>query len=133
MFPQLSLKRSKVRCSPFIISKIIILNNKFKPDLIELEGNNFQRMFAMELKEIRDDIPIRTFMTTKTRKESLFMSLLLAFEQGQIRTPYGDERSKTFTHKLEEELNRRGHQFKELETEKKNWQILRQIITYRIL
>jgi phage terminase large subunit-like protein len=90
--------------------QIIILNNKFKPDLIELEGNNFQRMFAMELQEIRDDIPIRTFMTTKTRKESLFMSLLLAFEQGQIRTPYGDERSKTFTHKLEEELNRFGMQ-----------------------
>jgi phage terminase large subunit-like protein len=90
--------------------QIIILNNKFQPDLIELEGNNFQRMFAMELKEIRDDIPIRTFMTTRTRKESLFMSLLLAFEQGQIKTPYGDERSKTFTHKLEQELNRFGMQ-----------------------
>ena len=90
--------------------QIIILNNKFLPDLIELEGNNFQRMFAMELQEIRQDIPIRTFMTTRTRKESIFMSLLLAFEQGQIKTPYGDERSKQFTHKLEEELTRFGMQ-----------------------
>jgi phage terminase large subunit-like protein len=90
--------------------QIIILNNKFQPDLIELEGNNFQRMFAMELQDIRQDIPIRTFMTTRTKKESLFMSLLLAFEQGQIKTPYGDERSKRFTHKLEEELNRFGMQ-----------------------
>ena len=90
--------------------QIIILNQKFQPDLIELEGNNFQRMFAMELNEIREDIPIRTFMTTRTKKESLFMSLLMAFEQGRIKTPYGDERSKKFTHKLEEELNRFGMQ-----------------------
>ena len=63
-------------------------------------------MFETELRGM--DIPIRTFMTTRTRKESLFMSLLLAFEQGQIRTPYGDEESKEFTHKLETELNRFG-------------------------
>ena len=48
--------------------RIILLNNRFQPDLIELEGNNFQRMFAMELQDIRQDIPIRTFMTTRTRK-----------------------------------------------------------------
>ncbi len=90
--------------------QIILLNQRFQPDLIELEGNNFQRMFAMELKDMREDIPIRTFMTTKTRKESLFMSLLMAFEQGQIKTPYGNEISRQFTHKLEEELNRFGMQ-----------------------
>ena len=78
--------------------------------MIELEGNNFQRMFAMELKEMREDIPIRTFMTTRTKKESLFMSLLMAFEQGLIKTPYGNEQSRIFTHKLEEELNRFGMQ-----------------------
>ena len=89
---------------------ILLLNNRFKPDLIELEGNNFQRMFAAELKDMREDIPIKTFMTTRQRKESMFMSLLMAFEQGQIRTPYGDERSRTFTHKLEQELNRFGMQ-----------------------
>ena len=38
------------------------------------------------------------------------MSLLMAFEQGQIKTPYGDERSREFTHKLEMELNRFGMQ-----------------------
>ena len=90
--------------------QIILLNQRFQPDLIELEGNNFQRMFAMELNEMREDIPIRTFMTTRTRKESLFMSLLMAFEQGQIKTPYGNEKSRIFTHKLEEELNRFGMQ-----------------------
>ncbi len=85
---------------------MMLLNNRFHADLIELEGNNFQRMFAMEMRET--DIPIRTFMTTRQKKESLFMSLLLAFEQGKIRTPYADEESKRFTHKLETELNRFG-------------------------
>lgn len=89
---------------------ILMLNNKFQPDLIELEGNNFQRMFEAELKEMRNDIPIKTFMTTRQRKESMFMSLLMAFEQGLIQTPYGDKRSREFTHKLETELNRFGMQ-----------------------
>ncbi len=90
--------------------QILLMNNRFQPDLIELEGNNFQRMFEAELKEMRNDIPIKTFMTTRQRKESMFMSLLMAFEQGQIQTPYGDKRSREFTHKLETELNRFGMQ-----------------------
>ena len=87
---------------------IILINSRFQPDLIELEGNNFQRMFEAELREMRDDIPIKTFMTTRQRKESMFMSLLLAFEQGKIKTPWGNERSKEFTRKLETQLTRFG-------------------------
>ena len=89
---------------------MVILNNKFQPDLIELEGNNFQRMLEAEMREMASDMPIKVFMTTRTRKESLFMSLLLAFEQGHIKTPYGDEKSRKFTHQLEQELNRFGMQ-----------------------
>ena len=59
---------------------------------------------------MREDIPIKTFMTTRQKKESMFMSLLLAFEQGQIKTPWGDEKSKEFTRKLEIELSRFGMQ-----------------------
>ena len=87
---------------------ILLINSRFQPDLIELEGNNFQRMFEAELREMRDDIPIKTFMTTRQRKESMFMSLLMAFEQGKIRTPWGDERSREFTRNLETQLNRFG-------------------------
>lgn len=86
--------------------QMVLLNSRFQPDLIELEGNNFQRMLEVELRTL--DIPIKTFMTTRQRKESLFMSLLLAFEQGTLRTPYGDEKSREFTSKLETELNRFG-------------------------
>ena len=89
---------------------MVMLNNKFQPDLIELEGNNFQRMLEQEMREMASDMPIRVFMTTRTKKESLFMSLLLAFEQGIIKTPYGDDRSRKYTHLLEQELNRFGMQ-----------------------
>lgn len=89
---------------------MVILNNKFQPDLIELEGNNFQRMLEAEMREMAADMPIKVFMTTRTKKESLFMSLLLAFEQGHIKLPYGDERSREYTHKVEQELNRFGMQ-----------------------
>ena len=89
---------------------MVLLNSRFSPDLIQLEGNNFQRMLEQEMRELRADMPIKVFMTTRTRKESLFMSLLLAFEQGHIKLPYGDERSRTYTHKVEQELNRFGMQ-----------------------
>lgn len=89
---------------------MVILNNKFQPDLIELEGNNFQRMLEQEMREMASDMPIKIFMTTRAKKESLFMSLLLAFEQGQIKLPYGDEKSRDYTHKVEQELNRFGMQ-----------------------
>ena len=89
---------------------MVVLNNRFQPDLIELEGNNFQRMLEAEMREMAADMPIKVFMTTRTKKESLFMSLLLAFEQGHIKTPYGDEKSREYTHKLEQELNRFGMQ-----------------------
>ena len=36
------------------------------------------------------------------------MSLLLAFEQGQLKTPWGDEKSKEFTRILETQLSRFG-------------------------
>ena len=89
---------------------MVILNNRFTPELIELEGNNFQRMLEQEMREMSSDMPIKIFMTTRTKKESLFMSLLLAFEQGQIKLPYGDEKSRKYTHTVETELNRFGMQ-----------------------
>jgi len=89
---------------------MVLLNSRFSPELIELEGNNFQRMLEQEMREMASDMPIKVFMTTRTKKESLFMSLLLAFEQGQIKMPYGNEESRSYTHKLETELNRFGMQ-----------------------
>jgi hypothetical protein len=89
---------------------MVILNNRFQPELIELEGNNFQRMLEQEMREMAADMPIKIFMTTRTRKESLFMSLLLAFEQGDIRLPYGNEKSKKYSNEVMQQLNRFGMQ-----------------------
>ena len=89
---------------------MVTLNSRFQPDLIELEGNNFQRMLEAELRAMAADMPIKIFMTTRAKKESMFMSLLLAFEQGHIKTPWGDEKSKEFTRTLETELSRFGMQ-----------------------
>jgi len=47
-------------------------------------------------------------MTTRQRKESMFMNLLMMFEQGKIKTPWGNEASKEFTRTLEKQLNRFG-------------------------
>ena len=89
---------------------MVALNNKFQPDLIELEGNNFQRMLEADAEMAAADMPIKIFMTTRAKKESMFMSLLLAFEQGHIKTPWGDEKSKEFTRTLETQLSRFGMQ-----------------------
>jgi len=85
------------------ITEIQRLNSKFQPDVIELEANNFQRVFATELRA-DTDLPIKTFISTKQKRESLLMGLVLKFENEQMRLPYGDERSRDMTMALEHEL-----------------------------
>ena len=85
------------------IIEIQRLNNKFNPEVIELEANHFQRVFATELRA-DTDLPIKTFISTKQRRESLLMGLVLRFEREQIRLPWGDERSRDLISQLEHEL-----------------------------
>tara|TARA_R100000322_G_C5394758_1_gene179642 strand:- start:116 stop:838 length:723 start_codon:yes stop_codon:yes gene_type:complete len=85
------------------IMEIQRLNAKFSPDVIELEANHFQRVFATELRA-NTDLPIRTFISSKTKRESMLMGLVLRYEREQIRMPYADESSREITHTLENEL-----------------------------
>ena len=85
------------------IMEIQRLNNRFQPDIIELEANHFQRVFATELRA-DTDLPIRTFISTKQKRESLLMGLVLRFEREQIRLPWGDDRSRDLIGQLEKEL-----------------------------
>jgi hypothetical protein len=85
------------------ITEIQRLNSKFQPDVIELEANHFQRVFATELRA-DTDLPIKTFISTKQKRESLLMSLVLRFEREQMRLPFGDENSRDMTMALEHEL-----------------------------
>ena len=79
------------------------LNNRIQPEVIELEANHFQRVFATELRA-DTALPIKTFISTKQRRESLLMGLVLRFEREQMRLPWGDERSRDLISQLEHEL-----------------------------
>lgn len=85
------------------IMEIQKLNSRFRPEVIELEANHFQRVFATELRA-DTDLPIKTFISTKQKRESLLMGLVLRFEREQMRLPYGDERSREVISELEREL-----------------------------
>lgn len=85
------------------IMEIQRLNSRFQPEVIELEANHFQRVFATELRA-DTDLPIKTFISTKQRRESLLMGLVLRFEKEQMRLPWGDEKSRDAVSALEREL-----------------------------
>ena len=85
------------------IMEIQRLNNKFQPVVIELESNHFQRVFATELRA-DTDLPVKTFISTRQRRESLLMGLVMRFENEQIKLPWGDEHSRDVTSTLEREL-----------------------------
>jgi hypothetical protein len=85
------------------IMEIQRLNSKFRPEVIELEANHFQRVFATELRA-NTDLPIKTFISSKTKRESLLMGLVLKFEREQMVLPIGDERSRSLIADLKTEL-----------------------------
>ena len=72
------------------IDKIIELNARFNPVIIELETNNFALAFNQVLNEI-SDLPIKPFNMSRMKKEALIHTLQLQFEQGKLLIPYKDE------------------------------------------
>ena len=72
------------------IDKIIELNARFNPVIIELETNNFAMAFNQVLNEI-SDLPIKPFNMSRMKKEALIHTLQLHFEQGHLIIPYADE------------------------------------------
>ena len=85
------------------IMEIQRLNARFQPDVIELEANHFQRVFATELRA-NTELPIKTFISSKTKRESLLMGLVLKFEREQMRLPIGDDYSSGMINNLKTEL-----------------------------
>ena len=85
------------------IMEITRLNSKFRPEVIELEANHFQRVFATELRA-NTDLPIKTFISSKTKRESLLMGLVLKFEREQMTLPTGDDYSRDMMAELKQEL-----------------------------
>tara|TARA_R110002051_G_scaffold20121_7_gene55312 strand:- start:184 stop:1599 length:1416 start_codon:yes stop_codon:yes gene_type:complete len=74
------------------IDKIIELNARFNPVIIELETNNFAMAFNQVLREI-SDLPIKPFNMNRMKKEALIHSLQLHLEQKHLTIPFSDEGS----------------------------------------
>jgi hypothetical protein len=72
------------------IDKVIELNARYNPVIIELETNNFAQAFHQVLKEI-SDLPIKPFTMSRMRKEAVMHTLQLHFEQRHLALPYKDE------------------------------------------
>lgn len=72
------------------IDKIIELNARYNPVIVELETNNFAQAFHQVLKEI-SDLPIKPFTMSRMRKEAVIHALQLHFEQRHLIIPYKDD------------------------------------------
>jgi len=72
------------------IDKIIELNIRYNPIIVELETNNFAQAFHQVLKEI-SDLPIKPFTMSRMRKEAVIHALQLHFEQRHLVIPYKDD------------------------------------------
>ena len=77
------------------ISQIISIDHRFKPHVIVMESNGFQKILASMAKQ-RGLRNIKEFVTTSGIKKDLYTglpSLSAMFERGQIRVPYNDDPS----------------------------------------
>ena len=72
------------------IDKIVELNARYNPVIVELETNNFAQAFHKVLKEI-SDLPIKPFTMSRMRKEAIIHTLQLHFEQQHLIIPYKEE------------------------------------------
>ena len=72
------------------IDKIVELNARYNPVIVELETNNFDQAFHQVLKEI-SDLPIKPFTMSRMRKEAIIHTLQLHFEQQHLIIPYKEE------------------------------------------
>lgn len=79
------------------ISQVISIDNRFKPNVIVMESNGFQKILALMAKQ-RGLRNVKEFVTTSGIKKDLYTglpSISAIFERGQIKYPnYPDEETK---------------------------------------
>ena len=77
------------------INQIVKMNNLFKPNVIVTEDNGFQKVMKTTL-EGRGLMNVKGFTTGSNKKHDYIglPSLSAAFERGEIKIPYGNEKSK---------------------------------------
>ena len=78
------------------VSQIVSMDSRFRPNVIMAEGNGFQSIMIQLVRE-RGVSNIEEFITEAHLKKDLYEglpSLSALFERGEIKIPYGDEKSK---------------------------------------
>lgn len=91
----LHLWRGKGKSYQQQISIIKAIHRNFRSDLIVIEANQFQKMFAEMVAD--HDLPVVPHTTTAANKNDLengLPGMSLFFERGKIHFPYGDQHSK---------------------------------------
>lgn len=89
-----------------MVSQIISINQRFKPNKIIVETNGFQLVMA-QLAKARGLKNISEFTTGDIKKDLYkgIPALGAAYERGQIRTPYKEGETRELSNKLFNELN----------------------------
>ncbi len=88
------------------ISRMLFIDSAFKPNKFICENNNFQRILSQLARE-RGLTNIEEF-TTGSNKRDLYEglpSISVLFERGEIKLPYGDEKSRDVAQWLCGEFN----------------------------
>ena len=87
------------------IGMIKQIGANFRPDIIIMEKNNFQTLYAQYLQNTA--LPIKPHNTGKEKNDFKvgLPSLAVLFERGKIKLPYGDEHSKNMADIMLSEFN----------------------------
>jgi len=89
------------------IATLQLINHNFRPNIIMMENNGFQKVMAGLGKEAGMS-NIEEFTTTSNTKKDLYdglPSLAVLFERGNMKFPRGNENSITMTNLICSELN----------------------------
>lgn len=89
------------------IANLQLINHSFRPDVILMEDNGFQRVMAGLAREAGMDNIVEHTTTGNTKKDLYegLPSLAVLFERGQIKFPRGNEKSIESTNIICSELN----------------------------
>ena len=90
------------------VSQIVSINDRFKPNVIVMESNGFQKILADMVKQ-RGVRNVKEFVTTSGVKRDLYVglpSMSAVFERGEIKIPFApDEETQEKTQLVFSEFN----------------------------
>ena len=95
-----------------LMTKLVDLGERYRPQLVVIENNAFQHWVEQELRS-RSELPVMGHTTGRGNKHSLtdgVPSLAALFERGRVSLPAGDERSRRLSGALIEQFHGLGYE-----------------------